>query len=73
MYQEEQPKYIKCYGLLYCLETDHSVLWVRLFMGHLQQLLRCAHTHLTEHVKPATAQETKQCIRIRSDTDKKVC
>lgn len=54
-----------------CLETHHSVLWVRLFMGHLQQLLRCAHTHLAEHVKPATAQKDKQWIRIRSDTEKK--
>lgn len=42
-----------------CLETDHSVLWVRLFMGHLQQLLRSAHTHLTEHIKPPTAQKDR--------------
>lgn len=57
--------------VLYGLETHHSILWVRLFMGHLQQLLRCAHTHLTEHVKPATTQKDKQCIRICSDTEKK--
>lgn len=43
-----------------CLETDHSVLWVGLFMGHLQQLLRSANPHLTEHIEPPTAQKESQ-------------
>lgn len=36
--------------------TDHCVLWVGLFMGHLQQLLRSAHPHLSEDIKPPAAQ-----------------
>lgn len=44
------------------LETDHGVLWVGLLMGHLQQLLRSAHTHLTEDIKPPTAQRDRGVV-----------
>lgn len=44
------------------LETDHGILWVGLFMGHLQQLLRSAHTHLTEDIKPPTAQRHRGAV-----------
>lgn len=42
------------------LGTDHSVLWVGLFMGHLQQLFGSAHSHFTEDVKPPTAERERE-------------